>query len=192
MSNGLHPAATAATTPQARRGRSLVERIMVRTPRLLARLTGVVMRMPPSSRLRVSLLRYLYRRAYAAWNRRDWELNTILHDDDRYELCWAQQVIPGARSSYAGVAGYIEFSQLWLEAFGEFLFELLEVHDGGVNTVLSEIHQIGRGAGSGVSLDHYITSKDEFHHGMLVRQTLWWEAEEGLREHRLTSALRRK
>jgi len=188
VTKGLHPAATARTTAEARRGRSLVERVMIRAPGLMSRLIAALLRRPPS-RLRTTLLEYVYRRAYAAWNRHDWELNTLLHDDPRYELVWAQgPVVPGADSSYAGVQGYVEFCESWLEAFGDFRFKLVRLHDVEGEAIASVVHQVGYGAGSGAFIENRLLSIDEFDGGRLVKQTQWLDAEAGMRAHGLTAA----
>jgi ketosteroid isomerase-like protein len=148
----------------------------------------VVLALPPS-RVRSGLVRYLYRRAYAAWNRRDWELNTLLHDDERYELVWpASDAIPGARERYRGVEGYIDFAELWLEAFGDFRFQLLAVDDSSRTRLVAHIRQRGRGTGSGVAIDERILSVDEIDNGRLVKQTEWRDVEAGLRANGLTPA----
>jgi hypothetical protein len=168
----LHPAAVARTTPQARRGRSLLERIAVRFPPLIQFLTRLLLRLPPS-RLRRAGLSYVYRRAYAAWNRRDWELNTAVIDDRRYELVWKGARVPGASSSYLGVAGYIEFCELFIDSFGDQRFDLEEIREAGRNRLVSLLRQTGRGTASGVAISEVMASMDEFDRGSLVRQTIW-------------------
>jgi hypothetical protein len=181
----LHPAAVARTSPEARRGRSLLERIVLRFPPLVHLFIRLGLGLP-DSRLRRALLRYAYRRAYAAWNRRDWELNTLAHDDSPYEMTWAEGVlVPGANASYRGVAGYLEFADLWLDSFGEYRFELRDVHQPDRDAVLVLIRQHGVGAGSGAPFVQEMVSADEFDRGRLVHQTIWLDPDAAFRAHGL-------
>src|SRR3954471_1769929 len=67
---------------QARRGRSLDERLIVRFPALVSPLAGVVMRLSPRSRVRRLMITRRVRQAYAAINRRDFDLVLVGFDPE--------------------------------------------------------------------------------------------------------------
>jgi hypothetical protein len=85
MTADLHPKAVAMTTPDARRGRPLAESLAMRFPGLVRRLGELVL-MRRGVPGRDALIRWAYRTAYAAYNRRDWESNTLLIYADDYVL----------------------------------------------------------------------------------------------------------
>ena len=150
----------------------MLERVAARFPALARSLVRLLLRLPASP-LRRAGLRYMYRRGYAAWNRRDWELNTVAHDPHRYELVWPEgDRPPGARSSYDGIEGYLEFAELWLDSFGDYRFQLEEVRDPGGNRLGLLIRQIATGRSSGAAVVERMASVDEYEGGRMVRQTV--------------------
>jgi ketosteroid isomerase-like protein len=177
-----HPAAVARTTPEARRGRSLAERLAMLAPGLTRRIAARVVRMRPS-RGRRALIAWAYRRTYAAYNRRDWEFNTLLIDPDSYELHPGDmaRITPDAEPVYRGVEGYLEATALWMTGWGMAAVryeDFVEVEPG--RTLVALIRFVGEGAGSGMRLDQPVADIHALRDGMLVRQTYYWDRNKGL------------
>jgi ketosteroid isomerase-like protein len=120
--------------------------------RLAAVTWEVVVRLPPSSRVRRTLLERTCLRTFNAFNRGDLPVFLSLFDPDVvYDLSkvhgWPDQQI------YRGHAGLLDMAMNWYTHLN-FWFELLEVHDLGGPTVLVVGEFALEGAESGVPLDH--------------------------------------
>ena len=123
----LHP-------PSERGGqrRTLDERLGVRFPSLL-RLSGkALFRLPPRSRLRQTILARVITRAYAAANRRDFELILAANDPGSYEYHPSADYLPPDMDTvYYGHDGYRRFWRQWLDAFEDIRWDPEEMIDFG-------------------------------------------------------------
>ena len=144
------------TADKARRGRALAERLLMRSPSLFAPAVRLVVGMP-RGRLRSALLRYGVRRGYAAFNRRDWELNTMPMDREQYEFVNtdpSRDMI--GMADVAGVAGYVAMMERWHEGWdtvGVSQVPGSEVHDAGPNALLTLDRWRGHLGETGMTLD---------------------------------------
>lgn len=150
--------------------RTLDERVAIRFPRL-RRLAGrSLFRLPPRSRLRQALLARAIARAYAAANRRDFELVLTGNDPGSYEYRPSIDYLPpDMDTAYDGHDGYREFWRQWLEAFGDIRWDPEEVIDFGPRTLVTA-RQSGHGSGSGVAVGQLMFQVFTFRDGLVVRQ----------------------
>ena len=180
---GLHPGAVALTTPAARRERAIVERLAVRFPDFTRLAAAVVMRLP-RFRGRDALIAYAYRRTYAAYNRRDWEFNTLLLDPDSYELRPGDvtRITPDAEPSYRGLEGYLEGMSVLARGWSnpQVRFDgFFEVEHGA--KLVSLIRFVGADTGSGIPFDQPVADLQALRRGLIVSQSYYWDRSEGLR-----------
>jgi hypothetical protein len=171
---GPHPAAAALTTPQARRGRGLVGWLGIRYPdpvRVLVRNTFAA----HPSRARTALLRYLASRGYAAFNRRDWELNTILLHPSHYTFSVPNRafVPPDLSETYHGIEGYLEVVRVFLEAWQDMRIVFEGLVATGPTWLINRTRQVGSGSWSGITAGRPVFDLVELRDGWVVSQTLW-------------------
>jgi ketosteroid isomerase-like protein len=120
--------------------------------RLAATTWDVVVRLPPSPRLRRKLLERSCLRTFNAFNRRDLRVFLSQFDPDVvYDVShvrdWPDDQV------YRGHDGLLDMAMNWYTHLN-FWFELLELHDLGGATVLVVGEFQLEGAESGVPLDH--------------------------------------
>ncbi len=128
------------------------------------------MRLPPRSRLRQALIARLIARAYAAANRRDFELVLTYNDPELYEYRPSVSLLPpDMATAYHGHAGYREFWRLWLEAFEDIRWDPEEIIDLGEKALVTT-HQSGRGSTSGVAVSEPVFQLFTFRRGLVIRQ----------------------
>lgn len=182
MGHGPHHQALTRTTAQAAGGRALLDRLAVAFPASLHLVVYAGLRFP-SRAVRVRLLDYAFRRAYAAWNRGDWVLNTLLMDSQRYVFELADgSLLPDSPDVFRGVDGYLQAQDLWSDAWGQLTISSEGVVELGGNRVLSLLRFSGRGEGSGIPFDRACAGILEFKRGCVVRQTHYWDREAALRD----------
>jgi ketosteroid isomerase-like protein len=127
---------------------------------------------------------YLYRRAYAAFNRRDWEVNTLGHHPDEYSLTGnIGRFLPDAEEVYRGVEGYMEAMGLWISEWEDVRIDIdsVRIHDAPDGRVVSIQRWWARGRSSGVPFDTDLADVQTFRDGLLTSQTLFFDAAEALR-----------
>lgn len=154
--------------PETRRRRSLDERIVVRFPALARLFAAWWARLPQHSRLRRVLLLRLFRQAYAAANRKDFDLLlTGLDPGIEYHSSELWQLDFDA--VYHGHGGYLEVWRAVLESFEVVRLDPEELLDLGdrvlVTTTLS-----GHGAGTGLSTSQPHFQLFTLRRGLVVRQ----------------------
>jgi ketosteroid isomerase-like protein len=161
----LHP-------PSERAGqrRTLDERLGVRFPGLL-RLSGkALFRLPPRSRLRQTILARVITRAYAAANRRDFELILTANDPGSYEYHPSADYLPPDMDTvYYGHDGYRRFWRQWLDAFEDIRWDPEEMIDFGAKALVTT-RQSGHGSGSGVAVSQPVFQVFTFRGGLVIRQ----------------------
>jgi ketosteroid isomerase-like protein len=178
----VHPAAVARTSQQARSARNLVDRIATLFPWILRVGISVTVRLP--TRIRTFMYRDAHRRVFRWFNRRDWELNTLAMDPDRFTVTSGDPQrwqLPGPRGTYRGVGEFLELQDAWMEVWGDLRLALDDVVDAGHSRVVVLFRQSGTAAASGMALEEPIAMINEFAGGWLVRQTYWRDQEAALR-----------
>ena len=119
-----------------------------------------------------------YLAVYAAYGR-DWAINTApIHDD--YELIFAgSRQMPGL-SGMRGREGYIREQTAMLEYLNVERVELDDLRPLGGGRVLAFIRFVVRSGD--FTIDQQALDFQEFQDGLVIRQTVWFDREEGLRE----------
>ena len=132
--------------------RTLDQRLALRFPRLAAASARLIGRLPPTSRLRQTLVSRTVRLNVEAFNRRDFKaLMLSYHPDAEFH---APRVLAESnilKASYHGHAGYAEFFGEWLSAWGDYRMRPRELIDLGDRIVVFD-EIVGHGAGSGAPL----------------------------------------
>jgi ketosteroid isomerase-like protein len=119
-------------------------------------------------------------RAYAAANRRDFELILILNDDDHYEYRPSPHLLPpDMETVYHGHDGYRRFWRLWLDAFQDIRWDPEELLDFG-DKALVTTKQSGRGSSSGVAVSEPVFQLFTFSRGLVIRQEDFLDRDEAL------------
>jgi ketosteroid isomerase-like protein len=155
---------------KAGRRRALDEHLGVRFPGLLRWSGKALFRLPPRSRLRQTILARLITRAYAAANRRDFELILTANDPGSYEYHPSADYLPPDMDTvYYGHDGYRRFWRQWLEAFEDIRWDPEEMIDFGAKTLVTT-RQSGHGSGSGVAVSQPVHQVFTFRGGLVIRQ----------------------
>lgn len=163
----------------ASRRRTPDERVLVRFPALARPLAAAVMRRPPQSRLRQWALARAMRRAYAAANRRDFDLVGALHDPEHEYRPSRDLMPPDLEPVFHGHDGYLRLWRYWLDAFEDIRWDPEEMLDLGAK-VLVTTQQVGHGSGSGVAVSKPVFQLFTFRRGLVVRQEDFVDRSEAL------------
>ena len=162
-----------ALTPLGERAserRTMDEQLRVRFPALFRPLGDAFMRLSPGSRLRRSMLSRLIARAYAAANRRDFELILTINDPGLYEYHPSVDLLPPDMDAvYYGHQGYRQFWRYWLDAFEDIRWDPEEILDFG-DKALVTTEQSGHGSGSGVAVSEPVFQLFTWKRGLVIRQ----------------------
>jgi len=115
-------------------------------------------------------------RIYAAYSRRDWELNTLLLDRDEYVFKPGDlgQAMPDAREEYVGAEAYLDAIQTFLESWRDLRVQLDGLVFADDGTVVSLMRWRGTGRRSGIPLDQKGIGEHVFRDGLVLSQTYWW------------------
>ena len=160
--------------------RSLDEQLRVRLPSLSRRLSAAVLRLPPRSRIRRSILARSISRAYAAANRHDFDLILTTNDPEIYEYHPSRDLLPpDLESVFYGHDGYLQLWRYWLDAFGDIRWDPEEILDLG-DKVLVTTQQRGHGLGSGVAVSKSVFQLFTFRKGLVIRQEDFLDRSEAL------------
>jgi ketosteroid isomerase-like protein len=155
---------------RAGRRRTLDERLRVRFPRPFLRLNAALLRLPLRSRLRRLAVGRAISRAYAAANRRDFELVLTAYDPELYEYHPAVDLLPpDLERVFHGQDGYLRLWRYWLEAFEDIRWDPEEILDLG-DKLLVTTQQRGHGSGSGVAVSKPVFQLFTFRSGLVIRQ----------------------
>ena len=163
-------AARIAVAPQsASQRRSPDQRLLLRFPAAYRLLGRAFMRLPPRSRLRRLLLARLIGRAYAAANRRDFDV-VLLGWDPGSEYRPSDELMPpDLEAVFHGRDGYLRLWRYWLDAFDDIRWDPEEILDLG-EKVLVTAQQRGQGSGSGVSVSERVFQLFTLRRGLVIRQ----------------------
>ena len=174
------PFAPQPLSERSSRGRTLDERLRVRFPAPFRRLSAILQRVSPRSRLRRAFLSRGMARAYAAANRRDFEVIFTLNDPERYEYRPSVDLIPPDFDAvYYGEEGYRRFWRLWLEAFEDIRWDPEEILDFGEKALVTT-RQSGHGSGSGVAVSEPVYQLFTFRRGLVISQEDFLDREKAL------------
>jgi hypothetical protein len=155
---------------KASRRRTLDERLGVWFPGLARSLGKALFRLPPRSLLRQAILARVMTRAYAAANRRDFELILTANDSESYEYHPSADYLPPDMDTvYCGHDGYRLFWRQWLDAFEDIRWDPEEMIDFGAKALVTA-RQSGHGSGSGVGLSKSVFQVFTFRGGLVIRQ----------------------
>lgn len=166
------PGARIALPPlseSASQRRSLDERLFVLLPSLYRRLSDMLLRLPQRSRLRRSMLIRRMRRAYAAANRRDFDVILTGLDPGTEYRPGADLIAPDQDPVFRGHDGYLQMWQNWLGAFEDLRFDPEEVLDLG-DTFLVTAQQMAHGFRSGVAVSQPVFQLFRVRRGLVVWQ----------------------
>jgi ketosteroid isomerase-like protein len=108
-------------------------------------------------------------RAYAAANRRDFDLIRAVHDPEHEYLPSSDLMPPDLEPVFHGHEGYLRLWRYWLDAFEDIRWDPEEMLDVGTK-VLVTTHQVGHGSGSGVAVSEPVFQLFTFRRGLVVRQ----------------------
>jgi ketosteroid isomerase-like protein len=155
---------------RASRRRTLDERLRVRFPGPFQLIGRALFRIPPRSRLRRRTAPYVMARAYAAGNRRDFDLIRTFNDLSVYEYRASADLLPPDLEQVSSRhKGYLQMWQRWMEAFEDIRFEPEEMLDLG-DKILVTVEQKGHGSGSGVAVSQTVFQLFTFRRGLVIRQ----------------------
>ena len=154
---------------RASQHRALDERLFVRLPALYAVLAALFLRLPRRSRLRRWLLARRIARAYAAANRRDFELILTGLDPETEYRPGPDLIAPDQAVVFRGHAGYLEMWRNWLDAFEDLRFDPEEVLDFG-DMFLVTAQQRAHGSGSGIAVHKPVFQLFEVRRGLVIWQ----------------------
>ncbi|HEY2602375.1 MAG TPA: nuclear transport factor 2 family protein [Thermoleophilaceae bacterium] len=151
------------------RERTLDQRIYVRLPALYRAGAAAASQLPLGSRLRRTLVARSVRLAYAAANRRDFDV-VLLGLDPAFEYRPAGDLMPpDLEPVFRGHDGYLELWRYWLDAFTDIRWEPEEILDFG-DAFLVSTQQKGRGSGSGVAVSEPVFQLFALRRGLVLRQ----------------------
>ena len=142
---------------------------MVRAPGLYHFAAAVLFRLPRRSRFRRGMVVRRIRRAYAAANRRDFEVILVgLHPQTEYRP-GPDLIAPDQPAVFHGHDGYMAMWRNWLGAFEDLRFDPEEIVDFG-DTFLVSAQQSAHGAGSGIAVKKPVFQLFRIEKGLVVWQ----------------------
>ena len=165
---------------RASKRRSLDELVFVRFPPLLHLLSSALIRLPPRSRLRRSIVIRRIGRAYAAANRQDFDVVLVGMDLGVYEYRPSRDLLPpDMEEVFHGRDGYLQLWRYWLDAFEDIRWKPEEVLDFG-DKLLVTTEQSGHGSGSGVGVTEPVFQLFTLGRGLVIRQEDFLDRAEAL------------
>jgi ketosteroid isomerase-like protein len=165
---------------RATQRRSLDEFLFVRFPPLLRLLTVALMGLPPGSRLRRLIVARSIGRAYAAANRRDFDVVLVGLDSGIYGYRPSRDLLPpDLEAVFYGHDGYLQLWRYWLDAFEDIRWDPEEVLDFG-DKLLVTTQQRGHGSGSGVAVSEPVFQLFTLRGGFVIRQEDFLDCSEAL------------
>jgi ketosteroid isomerase-like protein len=154
---------------RAGRRRSLDEHLFVRFPGLYRLFADAFTRLPPRSRLRRLMVARRVSRAYAAANRRDFDLVLVGWDPESEYRPSGDLMPPDLETVFHGRDGYLKLWGYWLDAIEDIRWDPEEIFDSG-DKLLVRAQQNGHGSGSGVAVSEPVFQLFEFRRGLVLRQ----------------------
>ena len=171
-----------ALPPLGRRAserRSVDQRLYLRFPALYRLLADAFMRLPPRSRLRRLMLARSVGLAYAAANRRDFDVVLVGWAAGSEYHPSGELMPPDLERVFYGRDGYLKLWRYWLDAFENIRWDPEEILDLGDRFVVTA-QQRGRGSGSGVAVSELVFQLFTVRRGLVVRQEDFLDRSEAL------------
>jgi hypothetical protein len=165
--------------PPAGERRTLDEGFFVRFPSLYRLLAPVLMRLPLGCRLRRLLVTRLILRAYAAGNRRDFEVILVGNHPEHEYRPSRDLMPPDLQPVFRGEEGYLQLWRYWQDAFEDIRWDPEEILDFG-ERILVRTHQSGHGSGSGLAVSEPVYQLFTLRRGLVFRQEDFLDRAEAL------------
>jgi SnoaL-like domain len=154
---------------RANRRRTLDQRLYLFLPALYRRLADALEHLPTRSRLRRAMLARSVALAYAAANRRDFDV-VLVGIDPAFEYRPSADLLPpDLEPVFYGHEGYLRLWRYWLDAFEDIRWDPEEILDFG-DKFLVRTQQRGHGSGSGVAVSEPVFQLFNLRRGLVVRQ----------------------
>ena len=161
--------------------RRVVERLIVRFPRITAFVVRRVQRLSSRSRLRQNLLRRFFRQGTEAINRGDYRAVFMGFYSADAQLVPASNVVGLGLEGTRGREDRIAFQERWIAEWGEFLFEPEEIVDLGDGRRVMMIGRIrGTGLSSGATFNDQWGVIFTISDGQVVREEVFFDHAEAL------------
>jgi hypothetical protein len=154
---------------EASQRRVLDERLFVRIPGLARGLAQILLRLPPQSRLRRLMVARRIGRAYAAANRRDFDLILAGLDRETEYRPAPDLIAPDQDEVFFGHDGYLRMWRNWLDAFHDLRFDPEEVVDLG-DTFLVTAQQRAHVPGSAMAVGKPVFQLFKVRRGLVIWQ----------------------
>jgi hypothetical protein len=136
----------------------------------------------PRGRLRDSILALGQRRAYEAFNRRDWPVNMAWFGGGYvFRSGDIAQLLPDMPEEFEGTAGYMQAMHNILDVFPVMSIEFEGFEELAGNRLVSILRFNGEGAVSGAPFEQSAVGVLEFKRGTIVRHTYWFDRAKALR-----------
>jgi ketosteroid isomerase-like protein len=145
------------------------EQLFVRFPALYRLLSDAAMRLPARSRLRRLLIGRRIWRAYAAANRRDFDLVLVGWEPASKYRPSGDLLPPDLDAVFHGHDGMRQLWRYWLDAFEDIRWDPEEVLDLGDRFLVTS-QQRGHGSGSGVAVSEPVFQLFTIRRGLVSRQ----------------------
>jgi ketosteroid isomerase-like protein len=160
--------------------RRLDERLVLRFPRAATYWVRAVLRLPPHSRLRRTLIRRAVRLGLEAANRGDFEAAFSLYHRDAEATLEPRLVSLGFDPVYRGREARIGVQRRWVAELGEFRFAPEELIDLRGGRLLVIGRQEGSGLSSGAGFDNDWALLLTISGGRIVREQIFFDRAEAL------------
>jgi hypothetical protein len=154
---------------RASRRRSVDQRVYARFPGLYRLVANAFATLPARSRLRRLMLARAVGLAYAAANRRDFDVVLVGWDPGSEYRPSGDLMPPDAEPVFHGHEGYLRLWRYWLDAFEDIRWDPEEVLDFG-DRFLVTTEQKGHGSGSGVAVREPVFQLFKLRRGLVIRQ----------------------
>jgi ketosteroid isomerase-like protein len=155
--------------PPASERRTLDERLFVRFPGLYRMIAPLLTSLPVGSRPRRWLVTRLIRRAYAAGNRRDFEVILVGNHPDHEYRPSRDLMPPDLQPVFRGDDEYPQLWRYWQDAFDDIRWDPEEILDLG-SKILVRTHHSGHGSGSGLAVSEPVFQLFTLQRGLVFRQ----------------------
>jgi ketosteroid isomerase-like protein len=164
-------------TPLASGGRRpALDQVSLWAPALVDRSLSRLARLPPGSALRRQAVRRVLQNGFAALSRMDVEVAVLGYEPDCENVLFGAGGL-GLADEYSGHQGWRELIRDVYDIFGEPLFTVKRVVDGGDRWVV-EVDFVGRGKASGAQVVlRWGTVYRLSERGKIARQEYFWQSD---------------
>ena len=166
-------------TLKANSRRRLEERLALRFPGVVERVTAAVWRLPPRSRLRRAFIRRAVSSGWEALNRGDLDVAFVLYHPDVESTVDSRLASVGLKSSH-GREARVGVQRQGLAAFDEFRFESEELIDLGDGRLVTVGRMKGSGLSSGAAFDTDWAALFTLSAGRVIREQIFLDRDEAL------------